>query len=106
MKQRLKIVAFVTGAFAACGFLICWILLAYSAYAHARHQMPNMKLFTTLCPPSIISLGLDNASFFLGLLGWLMIGFFNALTYAVPGFFVGLLTALIYPKFRVGLSKA
>jgi hypothetical protein len=105
MKQRLKVAAFTTAVFAACGFLICWILLAYSAFAHAHHQMPDMKLFMTLCPPSIISLGLDNASVPVALLGWAMIGLLNALTYSVPGLLVGLLVALVGPKSLLILPK-
>jgi hypothetical protein len=106
MKQRIKIVAVVTGVFAACGFLICWILLGYSAYAYARHQMPNTRVLLALCPPSIVSLGLDSASLPVAVLGWLIIGFFNAITYSVPGFFVGIVVATVYPKGQSTTSRA
>ena len=101
-NQRFKIVAFTTAAFAACGFLICGILLGYSVYAHTHHQIPNTKIFLTLCPPSIIALGLDNASALVGLLGWLLIGLMNAISYAIPGFLIGVLTAVICPKRFLG----
>jgi hypothetical protein len=101
-NQRFRIVAFTTAAFAACGFFICGILLGYSAYAHAHHQMPNTKIFLTLCPPSIISLGLDNASTLVGLFGWLLIGLVNAIIYAIPGFLIGVLIAVICPKRLLG----
>jgi uncharacterized membrane protein len=105
VKQRFKIVAFTTAAFAACGFLICWILLAYSIYARAHHQVPNEKMMLSLCPASMLSLGLDNASVLLGLLGWLLFGFMNAIRYAIPGFIIGLLIAVICPRHLLGLSK-
>jgi hypothetical protein len=96
--MRFKIIALTTAAFAACGFLICCVLLAYSVYAHAHHQMPNTKIFLTLCPASIMALGLDNASVLVGLLGWLLIGFMNAVSYAIPGFLIGVLIAVLYPN--------
>ena len=78
------------------------ILLGYSVYAHTHHQMPNTKIFLTLCPPSIIALGLDNASELVGLLGWLVIGLMNAISYAIPGFLIGVLIAVICPKRLLG----
>jgi hypothetical protein len=69
LKQKVKIVAFTTAAFATCGFLICWILLAYGVYAYSHNQIPNKKLILRLCPFSIITLGLDNASLVVGLFG-------------------------------------
>ena len=95
-------VAFTTAAFATGGFVVCWILLAYSFYAHAHHQIPNTKIFLTLCPPSIIALGLDNSPTLVGLFGWLIIGLMNAISYAIPGFLIGALIAVIYPKRLLG----
>jgi hypothetical protein len=101
-SQRFRIVAFTTAAFAACGFLVCGILLGYSVYAHTHHQIPNSRIFLTLCPPSIIALGLDNASALVGILGWLIIGLLNAISYAVAGFLIGVLIVVICPKRRLG----
>jgi hypothetical protein len=97
-KQRFKIAAFTTAAFATCGFLICWILLAYSVYAHTHNRIPNEKIILRLCPFSIITLGLDNASLLVGLLGWLLIALMNAVSYAIPGFVLGVLIAVICPR--------
>jgi hypothetical protein len=101
-SRRFRIVAFTTAAFAACGFFVCGILLGYSVYAHTHHQIPNTKIFLTLCPPSIIALGLDNASVLVGLLGWLIIGLMNAISYAIPGFPIRVLIAAICPKRLLG----
>jgi len=103
LNRRLRIVALTTAAFATCGFFVCWILLAYSAYAHTHHQIPNGKIFLTLCPPSIVALGFDRASVLVGLLGWLLIALMNAVRYAIPGFLIGVLTAVIWPKRFLGL---
>jgi hypothetical protein len=106
VKQRLRIVAFTTIVFAGIGFSISWILLAYSAYvAHANHEIPNEKIFLTLCPASVLSLALDNASVFIGLLGWLLIALINAFLYAVPGVAIGFLIAVICPRGLLGLLK-
>jgi hypothetical protein len=93
-KRKFKIVAVATAAFATCGFLICWILLAYGVYAHSHNQIPNERLILRLCPFSIITLGLDNASLGVGLLGWLLIALMNAVTYAIPGCVIGVLIAV------------
>ena len=45
-----------------------------------------------------MALGLDNASVLVGLLGWLLIGFMNAVSYAIPGFLIGVLIAVLYPN--------
>jgi hypothetical protein len=101
-NQRFRIVAFTTAAFAACGFLVCGLLLGYSFYAHAHLQIPNTKILLALCPSSIIALGLDNASTLVGLFGWLFIGLMNAISYAIPGFLIGVVIAAIYPKRLLG----
>jgi hypothetical protein len=55
---------------------------------------PSTTPLIYICPSSILSMGLDNASLLLSLLGWLIISVSNALLYSIPGavvaFFVGL----------------
>ena len=98
-KRRVKIDALTTVAFAVCGFSICWILLFYYGYAHAHQHLPSMRLFYALCPDSIISVGLDDASLAVGLLGWVLIGLMNAVRYAIAGVLIGILVAVIDSKF-------
>jgi hypothetical protein len=41
-----------------------------------------------------MSLGLDNASWLVGLFGWLLIGVSNAVLYSIPGIVVSLFVGL------------
>ncbi|HWY20163.1 MAG TPA: hypothetical protein VNX26_03025 [Candidatus Acidoferrum sp.] len=86
MRKRLQIVS----AFAAVGFVLPWLLLAFYAIAERMGHNPSTKLLLYLCPSSIISLGLDNASLLVGLFGWLLISASNAVLYSIPGTIVSL----------------
>jgi hypothetical protein len=87
MRKRLQVV----GMFASIGFIVPWVLVAFYAIAHRFGGNPSTKPLLYLCPSSIISLGLDNASLLVGLLGWLLISVSNAILYSIPGFVVSLL---------------
>jgi hypothetical protein len=78
------------GAFAGIGFVLPWVLVALYAVAHRLGGNPSTKLLLYLCPSSIISLGLDNASLLVGLFGWLLISVSNAILYSIPGVVISL----------------
>jgi len=79
-------------AFTATGFAMAWLLLgAYLVGRHLNFSLSD-ELFLSLCPPSIASLVLENASWGVSLVGWLMISLSNASLYAV----VGMLFAVAY----------
>jgi hypothetical protein len=71
-------------SFAAVGFGLPWLLLAFYAIAHRMGGHPNTVPPLFLCPFSIAAIGLDNASLIVGLMGWLVISAMNAALYAVP----------------------
>lgn len=79
--------------------------MAYSFYSYAHNQTPNNRVMIALCPASTMSLGLDNASVLVGLLGWLLIGLMNAIRYAIPGFIIGVLAAVVCPRRLLVLPK-
>lgn len=78
------------GGFAAVGFLLPWLLLGSYAIAGHMGARPSPGLLLYLCPSSIISLGLDKASFAGALMGWLLISASNAVLYAVLGIVVAI----------------
>ena len=84
----------IAGSFAAVGFVLPWLLLAFYAAAHHMGRNPSTTPLVYLCPFSIAALGLDNASLIVGLLGWLLISATNAVLYAIPGAVVGLVVGL------------
>jgi hypothetical protein len=86
MRKRLQIV----GAFAAVGFVLPWFLLAFYLVARRVNWNPSTTPLLYLCPSSIMSLALDNASWPVGLFGWLLISASNAVLYAIPGVMVSL----------------
>lgn len=81
IRTGLKIVA----GFAAAGFFMAWLLLAFCAWARELGWHLSTTPLLYLCPSSIMSLGLDNASLLVGLLGWVLIAFSNAVLYAAVG---------------------
>jgi len=87
MSRKMRVVAW----FAAAGFVAPWLLLVCYAAAHRL----GIRLSTTpllyLCPASIASLGLDNASWLVSLLGWLLISLSNAALNSLPGAVISLL---------------
>jgi len=90
MRKRLQIV----GAFAAVGFILPWLLLLYYAVARQLGGRPSTTMLLYVCPSSIASLGLDNASLLVGLIGWLLIGLSNAVLYSI----VGALMSIFVPQ--------
>jgi len=82
------------GAFAAVGFALPWLLLAVYAIARQVGMNPSTAPLLYVCPSSILSLGLDNASWIVGLCGWLLISVSNALLYSIPGVVVSLFVGL------------
>jgi hypothetical protein len=86
LRRRLKIV----GGFAGVGFVLPWLLLAYYGIVSHLGVNPSPTLLNYLCPSSVMSLGLDNASFIVGLIGWLLISASNAVVYTIPGIVVSL----------------
>jgi hypothetical protein len=90
LRKSVQIVA----GFAAVGFVLPWLLLAYYAIAHRLGGHPSIALLLYVCPSSILSLGLDNASLMVGLIGWLFISASNAVLYAIPGIATSLFVGL------------
>jgi hypothetical protein len=90
MRKRLQIV----GAFAAVGFVLPWLLLVFYAIARRVGWNPSTTPLLYLCPSSIMALGLDNASWLVGLFGWLVISARNAVLYSIPGIVASLFVGL------------
>jgi len=80
--------------FAAVGFGLPWLLLAFYAIAHRMGGHPSTVPLLFLCPFSIAAIGLEHASLIGGLIGWLVISAMNAALYAVPGFVISGLVSL------------
>ena len=79
------------GGFAAAGFLLPLLLLAYYTVANHMDKFPNTNLLFYLCPSSIVCMGLDNASVSTAIFVWLIIAASNAILYAVPGIAIALI---------------
>jgi hypothetical protein len=79
------------GGFAAAGFLLPLLLLAYYSVANYMGKFPNTDLLFDLCPTSIMSMALDKASTSTAVVVWLIIAASNAVLYAVPGIAVALI---------------
>ena len=86
VRKSLRVVA----AFAAVGFALPWVLLAYYVVAHRLGKHPSAAPLVYLCPASIMSLGLENKTGLAGLIGWGVISVSNAVLYAIPGIVVSL----------------
>ena len=93
MAKSVKIV----GLFAATGFFLPLILLAY--YEMSRRFMGGTgagDFLIWVCPTTIMSMALDHATASTAVLVWLMISVSNAILYSLPGvavaFFVSLRT--------------
>jgi hypothetical protein len=71
--------------FGITGFLVGMALCGYAFYLTSHNQNAEMGLFLILCPPSILSMALDNAGTLVGILAWLFISFCNAGFYALMG---------------------
>jgi hypothetical protein len=91
MVRTLRIVS----GFAAVGFLLPLLLLAYYSAARYIGKNPNTDLLLYLCPSSIMCMALDNASVSTAVFAWLFIAASNAVLYALPG----VVAALIF-RFR------
>ncbi len=81
----------IVGGFAATGFLLPLLLLAYYTAANHIGKFPSTDLLFYLCPSSVACMGLDNASTSTAIVVWLMIAASNAVLYAVPGIAVALI---------------
>ena len=79
--RALKIVC----GFSAAGFLLPLLLLAYYSAANSIGKFPSTDLLFSLCPSSIMCMGLEHASISTGIFVWLMIAASNAILYALPG---------------------
>ena len=90
----------IIGGFAAVGFVLPRFLLIFYAIAPRLGIHPSTMPLLYLCPSSVISLGLDNASLMVGLLGWLLIGASNAVLYSIPGIVVSLVIGLTKSRER------
>jgi hypothetical protein len=90
----LRIALRIVRAFALVGFVVPWLLLAFYAGLGRMGEHPSTTPLLYACPTSIAALGLDNASLFVGLLGWLLISASNAALYAALGAVVALIAAL------------
>jgi hypothetical protein len=87
----------IVGGFAATGFCLPLLLLAFWEFS----QAPDVSLLLFwVCPTSIMSMGLDGATGATAIEGWLVIGASNAVLYAVVGLLVALILNLIR-RFRV-----
>lgn len=86
------------GGFAAAGFLLPLLLLAYYTAANHMGKFPSTDLLFYLCPSSIMCMGLEHASISTGIVVWLIIASSNAALYALPGIVVALI-------FRFGKSN-
>jgi|SRR5580704_11907070 hypothetical protein len=84
----------IVRVFAFVGFVLPWLLLAFCAGMGHMGLHPNTTPLLYACPTSIAALGLDNASVFVGFLGWLLISASNALLYAALGVVVALIATL------------
>ena len=83
------------GGFAAAGFLLPLLLLAYYTVANHMGKFPNTNLLFYLCPSSIVCMALDNASISTVVVVWLLIAASNAVLYAVPGVAVALILCFL-----------
>lgn len=82
------------GGFAAAGFLLPLLLLAYYSAANSLGKFPSTDLLFDLCPSSILSMGLDKASTSTAIVVWLLIAASNAVLYALLGIVVALIFRL------------
>ena len=93
MRRKLLVIA----AAAFLGFIVAWGILAFSYIADLRGYIPSVgvmvwctRVILLLCPASIFSLGLDNASLPVVLSSWLYIALSNAVLYGAVGTIVSL----------------
>jgi hypothetical protein len=84
----------IVGAFATTGFALPWLLLLCYSVARNMGRHPSTTPLLYLCPPSVVSLGLDNASLIVGLIGWLFISLENAVLYAILGTVTAIVVAV------------
>lgn len=75
---------------ALLGFILAWALLAACTCSHhaADCCFSHSAWLLALCPPSIISISLDDASPAVGLFWWFVISVANALLYGLIGVLV------------------
>jgi hypothetical protein len=91
-------------------FTMCAALLGFAVAswlcADAYHlfssdgPIANEWVYLILCPASIGSIGLDNATLTAGLLAWLFFGLVNAVLYGTVGWLVDSLVARSHGRFE------
>ena len=86
MAKNLKIVC----SFAAVGFFLPLLLLAYYTASQHYGKYPNTDLLFYLCPSAIMSMGLTHGWGSTALVVWLFICGSNAVFYALLGVVVAL----------------
>ncbi len=90
MFRSIKIV----GGFAAVGFLIPAASITYYIIASHFSVYPNMTPLFYLCPSSIVSMGLEEATPSDAIVVWLVICAINAVLYALPAALIVFLLSL------------
>jgi hypothetical protein len=90
MSRTTKIIV----SFAAVGFLLPYVFLAYSSIRGTLWG----ELQFRLCPTSIMCMGLDNASTSTAIFVWFIIGVSNAVLYAAAGIAIAWIVRLVKPQ--------
>ena len=86
ISRRQRVIA----SFAGAGLIVPWLFLLCYVVADRLHISLSTTPLLYLCPSSIASLGLDGASWVVGLIGWFLIGLSNAVLYALVGIMVSI----------------
>ena len=94
MRKSTKIVL----GFAAVGFMLPLLLLAFYAIADHFNIYPSTTPLFYLAPASIVSMALDNAPRSEAILVWLIIAASNAALYAAPVFVITVLSRFFRPE--------
>ncbi len=74
--------------FALAGFVIGAALGVYTFLTNRSGIAADATIFI-LCPPSLGAIGLDNAGFMAGIIGWVGISAMNAAWYGAIGLLIG-----------------
>jgi hypothetical protein len=86
--------------FALVGFILPLIGLAFYSIAAHYKIYPSTTPLMYLCPPSIMSMALENASAFAAVIVWLLICVSNAVLYAVIPFAIVLIFGISQPTWK------
>lgn len=94
--QRLEKSLKIVFAFAATGFSLAWVLIA--VYSVTPNNNLLVDFLAILCPTSIMSMALDDASVLAIITVWSIISVTNAAVYATVGILVG---AVLLPFWKI-----